>query len=116
MTKIWGLLILTVVFNTPVSAETYSYPLENIESIRISAGIGFEVRCGEVSKLEVTAAAEDRYKLSIDNDTLSLSGKNQNKWFSMLWGNVDDVKASITLNKSPQKERPPVDGYFLCSC
>jgi hypothetical protein len=89
MMKIWNLILLLPTTYTPVlSAETYSYPIETIESVEISAGVEFNIQCGDVAKIEISAASEDNFKLSIKDKKLEIEGKRKSNWFFLSRGTI----------------------------
>ncbi len=102
MMKVKKPIILIVSFFTPLLfCETYSYEIEEVESVEVSAGVEFTVWCGAVNKLDITADSEDDFRMSLKNKKLKIKRKNTNSWLFFSWGR-NDVTADITLKKPPQ--------------
>jgi hypothetical protein len=102
MIKVKKLIILMVSFFTPLLfCETYSYEIEEVESVEIRAGVEFTVWCGAVNKLEITAGSEDDFRMSLKNKKLKIKRKNTNSWLFFSWGR-NEVTADITLKNPPQ--------------
>ena len=102
MIKVKKLIILMVSFFTPLLfCETYSYEIEEVESVEVSAGVEFTVWCGAVNKLKITAGSEDDFRMSLKNKKLKIKRKNTNSWLFFSWGK-NDVTANITLKNPPQ--------------
>jgi len=82
-------------------AETYSYGIEEVESIDVSSGVEFTVWCGDVNKLDITADSEDDFRMSMKDKKLKIKRKNSDFWLFFPWGS-NDVTADITLKNPPQ--------------
>ena len=102
MIKVEKFIILMVSFFTPLLfCETYSYEIEEVESVDVSSGVEFTVWCGAVNKLDITADSEDDFRMSLKDKKLKIKRKNSNSWLFFSWGR-NDVTADITLKKPPQ--------------
>ena len=102
MIKVKKLIILMVSFFTPLLfCETYSYEIEEVESVEVSSGVEFTVWCGAVNKLDITADSEDDFRMSLKDKKLKIKRKNSNSWLFFSWGR-NDVTANITLKNPPQ--------------
>jgi len=102
MIKVKKLIILTVSFFTPLLfCETYSYEIEEVETVEIRSGVEFAVWCGAVNKLDITADSEDDFRMSLKDKKLKINRKSTNSWLFFSWGR-NDVTADITLKKPPQ--------------
>lgn len=94
------IFILSTVTNL-VFSETYSYEIEETESLEISAGVEFTVWCGDVNKLEIFADSENDFQMSLKDKNLKLKSRNENHWLFFSWGK-NDVTADITLKNPPK--------------
>lgn len=95
------LVLLLSTFTNLVFSETYSYEIEEIESLEISAGVEFTVWCGDVNKLEIFADSENDFQMSLGDKNLKLKGRAESNWLFFSWG-IHDVTASITLKNPPK--------------
>jgi len=99
MIKVKKLILLTVSFFTPLLfCETYSYEIEEVESVDVSSGVEFTVWCGAVNKLKITADSEDDFRMSLKDKKLKITRKNSDFWLFFPWGS-NDVTADITWGK-----------------
>ena len=102
MITVKKLILLTVSFFTPlIFCETYSYEIEEVESVDVSSGVEFTVWCGAVNKLDITADSEDDFRMSMKDKKLKIKRKNSSSWLFFSWGR-NDVTADITLKNPPQ--------------
>ena len=102
MITVKKLILLTVSFFTPlIFCETYSYEIEEVESVDVSSGVEFTVWCGAVNKLDITADSEDDFRMSLKDKKLKIKRKNSDFWLFFPWGS-NDVTADITLKNPPQ--------------
>ena len=46
-------------------ADTYSYPIEGVESIVVSVGKEFRIQCGARATLDISAASEDDFQMTL---------------------------------------------------
>ena len=96
MITVKKLILLTVSFFTPlIFCETYSYEIEEVESVDVSSGVEFTVWCGAVNKLDITADSEDDFRMSMKDKKLKIKRKNSSSWLFFSWGR-NDVTADIT--------------------
>ena len=90
MIKVKKLILLTVSFFTPLLfCETYSYEIEEVESVDVSSGVEFTVWCGAVNKLKITADSEDDFRMSLKDKKLKIKRKNSDFWLFFPWGSND---------------------------
>ena len=82
-----------------ILAETYSYSIENIESIVVSSGVEFRIQCGARATIDVSAASEDDFQMTLKDKKLKIKRNNIRRFLS--W-RFRDVTAVITLTHAPQ--------------
>ena len=99
--SIFLLVFILATFTNLALAETYSYEIEETESLEISAGVEFTVWCGDVNKLEIFADSENDFQMSLKDKNLKLKSRNENHWLFFSWGK-NDVTADITLKNPPK--------------
>lgn len=80
-------------------ADTYSYPIDDVESIVASAGMEFRVQCGARATLDISAASEDDFQMTLKDKKLTIKRNNVGRFLS--W-RFRDVTADITLTHPPQ--------------
>ena len=95
------LIFILATFTNLVFAETYSYEIEEVESLEVSAGVEFTVWCADKNKLEIFADSEDDFRMSLKDKKLKIKGKNRNSWLFFSWGK-NYVTADITLKNPPK--------------
>ncbi len=82
-----------------VLAETYSYPIEGVESIGVSSGVKFRIQCGARATLDISASSEDDFQMTLKDKKLRIRRNNIGRFLS--W-RFSDVTADITLTRAPQ--------------
>jgi len=80
-------------------AETYSYPIEGVESIGVSSGVEFRIQCGARATLDISASSEDDFQMTLKDKKLKITRNNIGRLLS--W-RFSDVTADITLTHAPQ--------------
>jgi hypothetical protein len=96
-------LILMGAFSAPLlSPKTYSYEIKEIEFLKISAGVEFAVRCGNMNKLEISADSKDDFRVSYKNEKLEITRRGSFLGWLHSPGNVT---AELTLQNLPQSMR-----------
>ena len=80
-------------------ADTYSYPIDDVESIGVSAGMEFRIQCGARATLDISAASEDDFQMTLKDKKLKIKRNNIRRFLS--W-RFRDVTADIILTHSPQ--------------
>ena len=95
------LIFILATFTNLLFAETYSYEIEEVESLEVSAGVEFTVWCADKNKLEIFADSEDDFRMSLKDKKLKIKGKNRNSWLFFSWGK-NYVTADITLKNPPK--------------
>ena len=102
MIKVKKLILFTVSFFTPlIFCETYSYEIEEVESLDVSSGVEFTIWCGAENNLDITADSEVDFQMSLKDKKLKIKNKNVSSWLFFSWGR-NDVTADITLKNPPQ--------------
>lgn len=82
-----------------VLAETYSYPIEGVESIGVRSGVKFRIQCGARATVDISAASEDDFQMTLKDKKLKIKRNNIQRFRS--W-RFRDVTADITLTRAPQ--------------
>jgi len=95
------LIFVLTTFTNLLFAATYSYEIEEVESIDVSTGVEFTVWCADVNKIEILADSEDDFQMSLEDKKLKIKRKNKNSWLFLSWGKTD-VTADITLKNPPK--------------
>ena len=80
-------------------AETYSYPIEDVESIVVSSGVEFRIQCGARATLDISASSEDDFQMTLKDKKLKITRNNIGRLLS--W-RFRDVAADIILTHAPQ--------------
>ena len=59
-----------------ILAETYSYSIEEIEAIVVSSGVEFRIQCGARATIDVSAASEDDFQMTLKDKKLKIKRNN----------------------------------------
>ena len=98
-TSIFVIAILAIFANLGL-ADTYSYEIDEVESLQISAGVNFTVSCADKSSLEIVADTVEDFQMSLEDKTLTIKREKTKFWPFSLWSNKK-VTADITLRHPP---------------
>jgi hypothetical protein len=100
--SIFLLIFILATFTNLALAETYSYEIEEVESLEVSTGVEFNVWCGDENKLEIFADSENDFQMLLKDKRLEIKSTNKNHWLFFSWGRNNDVTADITLKNPPK--------------
>ena len=82
-------------------ADTYRYDIDNIEELKVSAGVEFNLSCGNVRSLEISADSEEDFDVSIKDNRLEIKANKKSSSLFSAW-RYHEVSADIRLQYPPK--------------
>ncbi|HIG59464.1 MAG TPA: hypothetical protein EYQ22_01100 [Gammaproteobacteria bacterium] len=102
MNKLHFFILLSVAcWAQGLKAEVFTYPIGDVETLEITGGIEFNIVCGEVNQLDISADTEDAFIMSLTDKNLKIKSSKEGFW-NLLSSNISPVSAELMVTRPPQ--------------